>query len=201
MSAEKLYQELVETTRNISFLQGTQALLEWDQQTKLPKLAGSHRSEQVTFLASEIHRHSTAERLGGILQELSDSELARDPHSDSGATIRELKRNFDKKTKLPPKLVEELARTTANGQQVWIEARQENDFAKFAPVLKQIFELKRNEAEALGYEDCRYDALLDEYEPHAKTKEVAAVLDGLKQELVPLVAASRKVSTSQTHRS
>ena len=37
--------------------------------------------------------------------------------------------------------------------------------------------------------DDRYDALLDEYEPGAKTSEVVAVLEALRNELVPFVEA------------
>ena len=122
-----------------------------------------------------------------LLGELSDSELAADPYSDTGTTIREMKRQYEKKIKIPASLVEELTRTTSLGQQVWVQSRQENDFAKFAPTLKQIFHLKRQEAEAIGYKDCPYDALLDRFEPQAKTSEIDAVLKALRQDLVPLV--------------
>ena len=50
-----------------------------------------------------------------------------------------------------------------------------------------MFELKRQEADAVGYESCRYDALLDDYEPHARAAEVGQVLRDLRDQLVPLV--------------
>ena len=68
-------------------------------------------------------------------------------------------------------------------------ARKNDDYELFSPTLKKIFELKKQEAEAIGYEDCPYDALLDEFEPRAKTNQVSKVLEALRQELVPLVAA------------
>ena len=37
-----------------------------------------------------------------------------------------------------------------------------------------------------------YDALLDDYEPDAKTADVASVLAGLREELVPLVAGDQR---------
>jgi carboxypeptidase Taq len=115
--------------------------------------------------------------------------LAADPHSDAGATITNLRRDYDRKTKLPIALVEELARLAVLGQQVWAEARKANDFARFQPLLARTVELKRQEAAAIGYDDTPYDALLDEFEPGAKTREVAGVLAGLREQLVPLVAA------------
>ena len=53
--------------------------------------------------------------MGDYLAELLDSPLAADPHSDTGAVIHNLKRDYDKKTKLPQSLVEELARTAVLG--------------------------------------------------------------------------------------
>ena len=44
---------------------------------------------------------------------------------------------------------------------------QNNDFPSFRPLLEKTIELKRQQAEALGYPECPYDALLDEYEPEA----------------------------------
>ena len=64
--------------------------------------------------------------------------------------------------KLPVRLVEELTRATMLGQQAWVKARQNNDFASFAPFLEQIVVLKREQAAALGYPQHPYDALLDD---------------------------------------
>jgi carboxypeptidase Taq len=100
-----------------------------------------------------------------------------------------MRREYEKLTKLPQTLVEELTRASVLGQQAWVEARKNDDFATFAPILERIVNLKRQQAEAIGYADCPYDALLDDFEPGETTKNVAAVLEGLRSELVPLVAA------------
>ena len=85
-------------------------------------------------------------------------------------------------------MVEELARTAILGQQAWQEAREKDDFPSFKPLLERTIALKRQQAECLGYADCPYDALLDEYEPEERTANVGRVLAGLREELVPLVA-------------
>lgn len=185
---EELYQELCQHARETGYLQSTSALLDWDQHTKLPAKANDYRSEQQTYLAGLIHQRKTDPRLGELLESLAQSELVTEPTSDAGATIRELKRDYEKRVKLPTSLVEELTRAASVGQNLWVEARKQNDFSLFAPHLKKIFELKKNQADALGYDDCRYDALLDEFEPGGKTRAVADVLEALRAELVPLVA-------------
>ena len=187
-SAKKKYEFVCQHYRELSLFIGTRSLLEWDQQTKLPPEACEFRSRQITEFASEIFRRQTDSKIGDLLEDLAHSRLAANPHSDTGATILQLRREFQKKVKLPARLVEELAGLTSRAQQIWVDARNANDFSRFAPTLKQIFKLKRQEAEALGYEDCPYDALLDQYEPQMKTSEIRTVLEELRTDLVPLVA-------------
>ena len=49
--------------------------------------------------------------------------------------------------------------------------------------------LRRAEADAIGYAEEPYDALLDEYEPGATTRDARRLYDTIRADLVPLVAA------------
>lgn len=188
MSNSLTYDKLCTHARETAMLASVQALLEWDERTKMPQLAGPYRAEQMAYLAGQIHLRETAPELGEWLAELAGSPLTAEPHSETETVIRELRRTYDKKTKLPQSLVEELTRTSILGQQAWVEARPKNDFASFRPLLERMIELKRQEAAAIGYEEMPYDALLDDYEPGEKTADVTRVLAGLRARLVPLVA-------------
>jgi carboxypeptidase Taq len=175
--------------REAAMLNSMQGLLGWDERTNLPPAGGEYRAEQMSYLAGVIHKKQTAPEVGDWLADLSDSPLTADQHSDTGADIVNLKRDYDRKSKLPQALVEELAKLEVLGQQMWVEARKANDFKRFQPLLERTLELKRQEAAAIGFDDQPYDALLDGFEPGAKTAEVAVVLNGLREQLVPLVAA------------
>jgi carboxypeptidase Taq len=183
------YDQLCNLAREAALIESIEALIGWDERTYMPEAAGAYRAEQMTFLTGLAHQKRTQPKWGEVLSELAASDLAKDPHSDSGTTIRQLKRDYDKRCKLPQTLVEELTRASVLGQQAWVKARQANDFAQFAPHLTKIVELKRQQAAALGYPEVPYDALLDDYEPQARTKDIAAVLGKLRNELVPLVQA------------
>jgi carboxypeptidase Taq len=189
ISAQTTFDDLCGHVRETALLQSIEGLLNWDERTYLPPAGGPYRADQVTYLSGMIHKRRTDPRIGEWLEALLGSDLARDPHSDEGATIREMKREYEKRVKLPQALVEELARMSVLGQQAWVKARHDDDFRGFLPTLKRLYQLKREEAEALGHEGSRYDALLDDFEPRAKTSEVAATLAGLRNELVPLVQA------------
>lgn len=187
MDDQQRYSKLCSQARDTALLQSTAALLEWDQQTGLPSKADAYRAEQMAFLAGEIHRRQTSPEIGSLLESLCGSDFVADPECDESAVIRNLKRDYDRNVRLPNDLVKELTIATSTGHRVWVEARQNNDYALFAPKLKNIIDLSQQKADAIGFVDCRYDALLDEYEPGAKTAEVTSILDGLRKELVPLI--------------
>jgi carboxypeptidase Taq len=186
---QQAFEQLVRHARETALWVTTESVLGWDERTMMPPAAAECRTEQITLLAGAIHARRTDPQLGRWLTELAGSPLAADPASDTGATIRHLKRDYDKRVMLPQLLVEELARTASVAQHVWQDSRARNDFGAFRPVLAKMYELKRAQAEALGYTDSPYDPLLDDYEPDESTAEVTRVLADLRGALVPLVAA------------
>lgn len=183
-----LFDKLISHVRQIAYLESTQELLHWDERTQMPAQGAEYRAEQLATLAAEVHRRSTSAELGQWLEELA-SEASDDPHEERATTIRQLKRSYDKQIKLPTSLVEALSRATSHAHQAWVEARAADDFSRFAPQLSRVIELKKQQAASIGYADQLYDALLDEYEPQATTRQLTELLGAFRQQLVPLVAA------------
>ncbi len=157
----------------------------------MPAQAAHYRAEQITFLSGEMHHLRTDKAFGGLLQETVSSDWLCSQDADIQANVHELKREFDKATKIPHSLVERMANACSLGQMTWVDARKTDDFAKFLPTLKLIFDLKREYADAVGYGESRYDALFDDYEPHAQSSKVAVVLRSLCDSLVPLLQKIR----------
>jgi carboxypeptidase Taq len=143
----------------------------------------------MALLAGLHHEKATDPRIGALLEELEHSELVRDPESPAAVNVREIRRIYDRQTRLPRTLVEELARTTSLAQQEWVVARQKSEYSQFCPWLEKIVHLKQREAACLGGGTVTYDVLLDEYEPGATGPELARLFAALRRELVPLVEA------------
>ena len=181
------YLELLRRSREIALLGSCSAVLSWDQQTFMPPAGTTFRGEQLAFLAGLSHQKATDPLLGELLTIVESSELMADPSSVEAGNIRELRHHYDRAVKLPQRLVEELARVTTLAQQIWQQARATNDFRLFQPHLEQILALKREEADAIGFTDQRYDALLDEYEPGLSTKTLQILFADLTAQLVPLI--------------
>src|SRR5262245_12908851 len=189
MNREQAYSELIRRIKDYSLLGSCGSILAWDERTYMPRQGSAHRAEQMALLARLTHEMLTAPAIGELLAAVESTALVENKESVPAVNVREIRRSFDRAVKLPKDLVEELARVTTRAQQVWQEARQANDFAAFQPWLEKIVKLKRQEAEAIGYQTVPYDALLDEYEPGATTGEITRVFAELRTELVPLVGA------------
>ena len=188
MRAEQAYDELMRMVRDEATLASIEALLEWDEETSMPAGAVEGRSEQLALLAGLLHERGTDPRLGELLDELEGSPLLADAASPAAVNVRELRRDYERFVRLPRKLVQDLARSTAVAQRAWSTARQTAEFERFRPHLERIVELKRAEAECVGYAREPYDALIEDYEPGITSAIVGRLFDALRRELVPLAA-------------
>ncbi len=187
---QDLFDELVSRLKQTAVLASCSALLGWDEQTYLPPGGAPHRAEQLGLLAGLAHQRATDPRVGELLSELEASRHFS-PETADGALLREARRDFDRKTKLPQRLVEQLSKTTTLAQHAWVEARKKKDFAAFQPWLEQVIALKREEADAINLGGEKYDALLDDYENGATSERIEAAFAELRTELVSLLAAIR----------
>ena len=184
---EEKLNSLKSKLKDVTNLQNASALLGWDQQTYMPPGGAAARAEQLATLDKLAHQLFTTDEIGSLLADLAG--VGFDYDSDEAALLRVAQREYDLARKLPPALVEEMSRTFSLAQQIWQKARADQDFCQFQDILTKIVALNIQVAEAYGYDDNIYDALLDQFEPGMKTVEVETVFNELKAELVPLVQA------------
>ncbi len=196
------YEELIATTKETSTLRSAMSVLGWDQRTKMPPGGVEQRSNQLALLAKLTHERATDPRIGELLAQCeADKDLTADPHSDSAANIRELRRAYDRATKLPSDHVEENARTHAIAEHHWEEARAKKDFSLFEPWLEKNIGLARTTAGFYGWESDEepWDALAEGYERGMRARQVDSVFVPLRDRLQALVSdlsSARKPSTS-----
>jgi carboxypeptidase Taq len=175
--------------RRVALLATVDALVGWDERTKMPARAGAWRADQAAELAAIVHARRTDPAQRERLESLAASPLASGGTPEEQATIRLLKHDLDKQARLPSRLVEELARTTVEAQQAWVAARASASWAGFAPWLEKVFALKREQAACQRPDLDPYDALFDDYEPGGRWRAIAPRFDDLRARIVPLVQA------------
>src|SRR6185437_14125012 len=69
----------------------------------------------------------------------------------------------------------ELEKASISATVPWREARKTSNVSLFAPHLARIVQLKREEAEKLGYVGHPYNALLDQYEEGLTVKDLDTI--------------------------
>ncbi|HMQ17362.1 MAG TPA: carboxypeptidase M32, partial [Phycisphaerae bacterium] len=184
------YAEFERVTRQYHLLGSIESLLDWDQETCMPPRGVKQRAEQLALLAGLAHERLISDEYAAALRKAETN--GRGDDWPSATNVREMRRRMERARRLPTELVRETAKVSALAKQVWARARRESRFDLFAPPLERLLELKRRAAELIGFEGEPYDALLDEYEPGARSADVAVVFDELRKTLVPLAAAIAK---------
>jgi carboxypeptidase Taq len=215
MTPDAAYDELVRRSRERSLLVSCIELAGWDELTYMPRGGVENRSRQMAYLAGLYHDAASDPREGELLGIVAASPLVADPLSAAAVNVRQWRRTFERMSRQPRALVEELARVTTAAQQAWAAARQDESFAEFRPWLEQVVRLVREQGECLrdakdvgrisnpserpvggrienpSYSTPNaasvYDALLQDYEPGASAEQLRQLFAALRPELAALL--------------
>jgi len=186
--------DLVSFSETLRDLMAISGLLAWDQETYLPHKGGLARAHQLETLSGIIHSKATSKKIGDLLSSLQD-QIQNTPgnftqHDTSLVAL--MSRDYNLAKKLPASLVQAISKQSSVGLEEWKHARNQNNFAVFAPALSRMVSLKKEVAHAYGFMDSPYDALLEEYEKDLRAKTVKTVFDELVVHLTPLIKDLRK---------
>jgi Zn-dependent M32 family carboxypeptidase len=84
-------------------------------------------------VATLAHERFTDSEIGDLIAACgADEELTSDPAQ--AANLREMRRDWDRATKLPADLVAEMTATSSRALEAWKRARADDDFDTFRPV-------------------------------------------------------------------
>ncbi|MDY0109504.1 MAG: carboxypeptidase M32 [Candidatus Krumholzibacteria bacterium] len=178
------YQQFLERLRQIQCLNGTMALLSWDQEVTMPPGGARDRAAHRAALAGVIHEKLVDPELAALLATLAE---AVDLDAAARANVRLTQQAHARAVRLPAALVREQAQTASLAHGEWVQARAEDDWLRFAPFLDRLVDLKRQEAAALAIGDEPYDALLDGFETGARTADLLPVFECLRVSLAELL--------------
>ena len=170
------YRELEARFGRLSALGEAAGVLHWDRAVNMPEGGAGARAEQLAALKLTCHEMLTDRRMEELLEEAALA-VADDPWR--AANVREMRRSWVHASAVEGELVEALSRAGMACEMKWREARPANDFAAVAPALKQVLALLRQVADAkaavLGCPP--YEALIDTYEPGARTERIDILIN------------------------
>lgn len=176
--------ELLERMGELRDLAQVAGLLTWDQETYMPQGGSSFRASQLATLQALTHERLLEPRLGELIAWAEEEPSLSDTERRMVANLARERRRAER---VPLSLVQALAREQSVAVEAWKKAREAKDFSRFAPHLRSLLELRREQADAIGHEGERYDALLDGYEPGMRTARLQPILAELGEALIPMV--------------
>jgi len=190
------YQQLEQEFRRLHAFRGTASLLRWDAAVMMPRGSADVRGEQLAVLESECHSLLISPKVSRLIERSQANESQLEDWQL--ANLREMRRERDHAIATPLSLVTQLARATAVAEVRWLEAKQESNFALFAPHLEEVVALTRDKAQALSQALglSPYDSLIDGFSPGFLSAEIDQLfrvvsrrLPNLIREVIELQAA------------
>lgn len=192
----QLYETYRQKMRLIADVKNANAVLQWDQETHLPPKGALFRGQQISTLSEISHRLFSEDELGNLLQDLLQKD---DLTPQQKRNVELTHEDYTKNKKYSSEFVRALSEQINKTFHCWIDARKKNDFAVYEKDLDALIQLKKQEADILGYEQHPYNALLDEFEKGATVNLLDKTFTDLLpplQQLVERINAKPQVDDS-----
>lgn len=186
---EALYQ-LKDVQQKIYALQYAGSAISLDAVTVAPRDTAEGRSLAQGILSGYLYPLISGEETGKLLDFLAGHKDELDPLRARQA--EELKRQYDELHRMPEQEYVEYSMLLNDAQAVWHRAKEEDDYAAFAPYLSRIIEANRKQAAYIDEKKAPYDALLGQYERDLTMEQLDGFFSELRQTIVPLLEKIRE---------
>ena len=171
------------------------AIIGIDQQTVAPTGGSAYRDARTAYLSGELFSIDTDPLMLSILKELKDDESA-DPDDRRAAEL--YVKNVEDQMCIPKEEYVAWQNLLNESYNIWLKAKQENNYAIFAPTLRKIIDGAKKIYGYRNSERALYDEMLNDYEPGMTMERYDAFFDALKERLVPLIEKVTKAKQIKT---
>jgi carboxypeptidase Taq len=186
-TAHDQLQRHLHTTRLLGSISST---LYYDQNTVMPAAGAAWRGEQLALLAAQLHERQSSAAYADLVA-AAEAELGSDASPQRRRNLQLLCLELDRQSCLDPALVTALARAQSHGNAVWQQARAAKDFATFAPALRELIGLRREQAGQLAAAEpvarSPWEILAQPFEPDISKERLQELFTPLAAELPGLL--------------
>lgn len=182
-----LYEKIIEKYNDIQNISHSLSLINWDQSTYMPKNGVLSHAETIETLVRLAHDQTVSDEFYEMLLDATKKDELEKYELFKQKELLKIKKNVEKQRKIPTELASKLAKTTSLAMSTWENAKKTGNDDKFLPLLKEIFTLKKEIADNLGYDEDPYDALLDEYDEGLKYSFIEPLFNNLEKELKEII--------------
>jgi carboxypeptidase Taq len=163
------------------------SVLKWDARTNMPPGGAATRGLQLATLSKLAQEHFTGEHTARLLDAAERDVAAEPADSYRRRAVEQTRQYYALMRRIPADLIGRKAALAPVSEQVWAEAKAASDFAAFRPYLQQMVDLAKEQADAVGYSEHPFDALVFEYEPMMTARRLQAVFADLRTGVIPLL--------------
>ena len=156
-----------------------------DGSTVAPKESWAGRGQTTGVMSQILYDLETKPENGELLAYLEANLEALTPMERRQVEV--MRKGYDQMHKIPAEEYVEYSVLMNDAQSIWEKAKNENDFAAFAPYLEKIVNFNRKFAGYYNPNMAPYDALLNEYEEGLNMKTLDAFFAQLRSAIVPLL--------------
>lgn len=183
------YAALLDTAGRVNDFLNAGSILSWDARTMMPRGGAATRGKQLSTLAVAARDLLCSDEMRRNL-DAADAETASLPEdSPERAIVAQVREAIDYHDRIPTELLRRKTELASDAHAVWADARANADFARFAPALHEMVAINREMAQAIGFSDHPYDALMYRFEPGTTTAGLRDLFATLRAGMQPLVRA------------
>lgn len=169
----------------LTAFQTARVLFDWDESTIEPPMSNSLTSKVVGTLAMEEYQILSDSTYQELVMELKDN---KELSLKEATVVKELAKDIERTSKIPAEEYKEFTILVSQAGSIWAKAKNNNDYASFAPTLGKLIAFQKKFA---GYRrktgQDLYDVLLGDFEEAFDKKALDAFFARLKEEIVPLL--------------
>jgi carboxypeptidase Taq len=173
----QLYLQLEERMKRLADLNAAAALMQWDQETHIPKMSFEARAKHLSGLLSFAHDYFIDEKTRSLLDRLMEQTDILD--EVKALSVKRLFKDYQRKTKLPASLIEQISLQTSQTYVIWEEEKKNQTAVRYFSALDELLKLKKEEAYLLNETGSIYTCMLEEYEPGMTEEKLNTLFDQL----------------------
>ncbi len=162
-------------------------VLEWDLNINAPKATKECLIDVKANSSLDVFEMETSREYKKLIDDAINSSSFENLSREERECIKELKRKYELKTKIPKDFYYEYNKLCSMANKVWEDAKKNNDVKMFMPYLDKVVNMTKEYYRYLYPDGNLYDAMLNEYERGMNSQKIDVLFAKLKEKLIPLI--------------
>ena len=185
MTIEQAKARLNELQKASYALNHAMSILYVDGDTAAPRESFRGRGMAMGYLSELLYRQTVNDETGEVLQTILDNRDQCDAITVRQAEL--LREDYDNMHVMPMEEYVAFEELTNEATAVWHKAKEESNYALFAPYLEKMLDYQRRFAARKNPDMLPYDVLLDQYEKGITMEQLDPFFRTLREDLTPLI--------------